>query len=169
MMPRSYMVGLDVLGFFGAPTGTASGPTAPEPDVGPLSPEQLSKLDRALTPAEQKVVDDWQASQADAALAAERAKGGPTSSTVAVTAKGATIKSNAPRAGARVTASKSVGPVVGPTAQGDGFFNRNVPWINAPFWKVMLGIVGFGAGAGLITYAVHELRPAPTYRPGVAR
>jgi len=61
-------------------------------EYGPVSPEQLAQLDRKLTPAEQKAVDDWQASQSDAALAAERKKGGPQSATVSVTPKGAVIE-----------------------------------------------------------------------------
>ncbi len=64
-------------------------------EYGPLSPEQLAQLDRKLTPTEQAAVDEWQISQSEKELAAERAKGGPISATVAVTPKGAVIKSMA--------------------------------------------------------------------------
>lgn len=40
--------------------------------IGALSPAELQALDRVLTPVEQKIVEDYQAAQADAALAAER-------------------------------------------------------------------------------------------------
>lgn len=43
-------------------------------DYGPVSPAQLATLDRALTPAEQKAVDDFQASQSTAAQKQEEAK-----------------------------------------------------------------------------------------------
>lgn len=59
---------------------------------GPISPAELSQLDRKLTPAEQKAVDDYQSKQGDADLAQERAKGGPQSATVSVTPQGAIIK-----------------------------------------------------------------------------
>lgn len=72
--------------------GTGGAPSVDLQEYGPLSPEQLSKLDRVLTAAEQKAVSDWQSQQAEAQLAAERAKGGPRSETVSVTAKGATIR-----------------------------------------------------------------------------
>lgn len=71
------MTGLDLLGV----------------EYGPVSPEQLSKLDRKLTPEEQRAVSEWQSKQSDAELAAERAKGGPQSMTVAVTPQGAVIRS----------------------------------------------------------------------------
>lgn len=62
--------------------------------VGPLSPEQLSKLDRALTPAEQRDVDRWQSQQADEMQRAEEAKGGP-KATITVTPKGAIVRAKA--------------------------------------------------------------------------
>ena len=84
MLSCDYMVGMTVLG--------ASSDEA----YGPLSPAQLADLNRALTPAEQKAVDDYQNKQAEAQLAAVRKQGGPRSSTVTVTSKGAIIKSDAP-------------------------------------------------------------------------
>ena len=88
---RKYLRELDQLAgdfdmVIGAKTAGVANPASDyDASYGPLSPEQLAKLDRALTPAEQKAVEDWQASQSDAQLAAERAKGGPQSATVSVT------------------------------------------------------------------------------------
>ncbi len=118
-------------------------------DYGPLSPEQLAKLDRALSPAEQKAVEDWQAQQSDAALAAERAKGGPQSATVSVTEKGAVIKSLA-------QPSRSVlsPPWVGP-------FGLN--WWQA----LLLGLGVVVTGTGLV-WAFSGPKPR-TLVPGRAR
>lgn len=57
---------------------------------GALTPEQLLNLDRKLTPAEQKIVDDYQEKQANAAQAAEEKKGGPKADAT-VTAHGAQV------------------------------------------------------------------------------
>ncbi len=59
-------------------------------DYGPISPAQLANLDRALTPAEQKAVDDYQSHQADAMQAAEEKKGGP-KATATITTSGGTV------------------------------------------------------------------------------
>jgi hypothetical protein len=59
--------------------------------VQPLTPEQLSNLDRVLTPEEQKIVDAWQAKQAAGMQAAEESKGGPKAA-ITVTPKGALVK-----------------------------------------------------------------------------
>lgn len=102
-------------------------------EFGPLSPDQLAKLDRALTPAEQKAVDDWQSRDADVQLSQERAKGGPRSETVTVTSKGAIIKSAAPK--------------------------NAPPWWEAqimglPLWQVLLGAAGASAmGVGIYMVA----------------
>mgnify|MGYP001569730006 CR=1 FL=1 len=61
---------------------------------GPLSPDELIQVDRPLTAAEQKFVSDWQGKEANRQLAEERAKGGPTSSTISVTPQGAIIMAN---------------------------------------------------------------------------
>jgi anti-sigma factor RsiW len=45
-----------------------------EPFYGPLSPQQLAALDRALNPAEQADVDKWQSAQATAMQVAEELK-----------------------------------------------------------------------------------------------
>ncbi len=42
-----------------------------------MTPAQLADVDRKLSPAEQKRVDDWQAGASDATQKAEEAKGGP--------------------------------------------------------------------------------------------
>ncbi len=60
--------------------------------TGPLSPAQLAELERVLTPVEQAAVSAWQSTQAEAALAAERARGGPRSEEVSVTPQGAVIR-----------------------------------------------------------------------------
>lgn len=101
---------------------------------GPLSPEDLSKLDRALTPAEQQAVDDWQASQAAAALAAERAKGGPQSATVSVTPHGTTIQAvkAAPKQNTHSTATNPVHSTHTGSVKESPF----------PWWQVGLGSVG---------------------------
>ena len=70
-----------------------SSASLPPADTSSLSPEALSNLDRALTPAEQKRVDDWQAGVSDRMQKDEEAKGGPTA-TANVTAKGATVAAN---------------------------------------------------------------------------
>lgn len=125
-MTTDYLIGLCVLG----DAGTGGAPSLPVDtsyaDYGPFTPEQLSKLDRALTPAEQRAVDKWQSAQADAQLAAERAKGGPTSEEVSVTRKGAVIRAKPE-------------PKPAPAAQ-EG----------TPAWLIALGVVGVvavGAGA----------------------
>ena len=79
---NAYVIGADVLGWGMMPVAA--------------TPEQLSKLDRALTPEEYARVSAWQSGQADAMLATERAKGGPRSETVAVTSQGAVIRAPAP-------------------------------------------------------------------------
>ena len=90
-----------------------------------MTPEQLSKLDRALTPAEYERVAKWQEGQSDNALAEVRKTPGPRAE-MEVTAKGASLK----------------------TMNADGFFSRNVPVVNLPFWQVVLG--GLGVLAVLI-------------------
>jgi hypothetical protein len=61
-----------MLGFvLNAPGGAATA-AQPVSDSSTMSPADLAQLDRALTPAEQKRVDVWQAGQADATLAQVR-------------------------------------------------------------------------------------------------
>jgi hypothetical protein len=118
---------------FAGDAGTGGAPSLPLGDYGPLSPAQLATLDRKLTPAEQKAVTDWQVSQADALLATQRKKGGPTSSTMSVTSKGAVIKSD---------------------SSGPGFFSFQVPGIDRPLWQVILGGLGVVAmGVGVYSLA----------------
>lgn len=70
-MRRSrHSFGLDVLS---GDMGTGGAPSVSE-EYGPVSPAQLAQLNRKLTAAEQKAVDDWQASQSVAMQAAEEAK-----------------------------------------------------------------------------------------------
>jgi hypothetical protein len=64
------VLGLDILG---ADPVKAPDDSSRE-EFGPLSPEQLEKLDRALTPAEYKAVYEWRASQSAAAQVKEEAK-----------------------------------------------------------------------------------------------
>jgi len=59
---------------------------------GPLSPADLEKLDRTLTPAEMTAVRDWREKEGDAALAAVETGGGPVAKTITVTAKGAVLE-----------------------------------------------------------------------------
>lgn len=115
MRHAMHMTGLTVLG------ATAPNPASDYGDgaYGPLSPDQLAQLDRKLTPSEQAAVDAWQGKTADAQLAAERAKGGPQSATVAVTPQGAVIKSLA------------------------AFSKPSAPW-----WEIALIVVGGLAVAG---------------------
>lgn len=78
---------------FAAPVATTVAPApAPAPSSANLTPAQLAALDRALTPAEQKIVDDWQEAQANAQGDAEEAKGGPKAVAVNVTPQGAVIQ-----------------------------------------------------------------------------
>ena len=103
------MTGLDLLGV----------------EYGPVSPEQLAKLDRKLTPEEQRAVSEWQSKQSDAELTAERAKGGPHSTTVSVTPQGAVIRSLAT-----------------PTVP---FYESKV--LGMPAWQLaLLGVAGIAAG-----------------------
>ena len=98
-------------------------------DQGPMSPEQLAKLDRALTPAEQAVVTAWQSREADTMLETERAKGGPQSETVSVTPQGATIRAQpSPSVFAPAPASSPT-PVPSESP-------RSFPW------KIVTGIAG---------------------------
>lgn len=123
MRLRNYLAGLTALGEFG--TGGAPSVTdyAADGSYGPLSPEDLSKLDRALTPVEQKAVDDWQNADADKQLAAVRKQGGPRSSTVSVTSKGAVVRAD---------------PTPPPAEEPSGLFG--LAW-----WQ--LGLIGIGVTA----------------------
>lgn len=55
------------------PIGTSQSAPTSTP-VAPLTPQQLLSLDRKLTPAEQKIVDDFQAGQANAMQSTEEKK-----------------------------------------------------------------------------------------------
>lgn len=137
---NAYLIGADVLGAsIASVAAKAAGKKVANSDYGdtfgPLSPEDLVKLDRKLTPEETTAALAWQAQQAEAYLAAERAKGGPQSQTVSVTEKGAVIERQpAPRLGQPRPAAVPV-----PTATG-------VKW-----WHV-LGIVAGAAALGYVTY-----------------
>jgi len=120
-----YLIGAD---FIGASAASDYGA-----DYGPLSPAQLATLDRALTPAEQKAVDDYQSSAADQTLVTERAKGGPQSVDVSVTPKGATIRAvPQPRAQPIVR--------VQPKVLQAGMAPAGLAW-----WQIALLILGGGA------------------------
>jgi hypothetical protein len=125
----SYLLGaVDILG--AAVANPASDYGA---DYGPLSPDQLAQLDRALTPAEQAAVDEAQGKAADTTLKVERAKGGPQSATVEVTPKGAVIK--------------SLGTRVVPMVRRAG-----IPW-----WQIALAAAGCAAiGVGLYKVTVKK-------------
>jgi hypothetical protein len=105
-----YLHGLDVLGASTVNPASDYGAT-----FGPLSPADLVNLNRKLTPAEQAAVDVYQSKQADAELAANG--GGKLSQAVAVTTKGAVIKS-----------------LSTPT-----FWDE---LINRPWWQLVIGGVG---------------------------
>lgn len=95
-MREAYKRGLDAFGvaapMFSIPSLRA--PVMPHTET----PEELANADRVLTPAEQKIVDDWQSKQADAMAEAEEAKGGPKAQVVEVTPQGAVISTpKAPR------------------------------------------------------------------------
>jgi hypothetical protein len=120
-------------------------PSLGMPSTASMSPEELAKLDRVLTSAEQKRVSDWQSGQADAMLVAERAKGGPQSATVSVTPQGAVIRSLA-----------------------------GVPWYQQEafagmkWWQVILAGVGVGAvGTGLIVAFSGSSGPVRRYAGAV--
>jgi hypothetical protein len=134
-------------------------------EYGPLSPEQLSKLDRVLTPAEQKSVDDWQTSQSNAAQKTEETKGGPTA-TITVTPKGAVVTSKVtkPSLFSRLAAALSSKPksdaapveqVPTPSNQGEylilgGALLGGLAGAFIPRSHMILGaLVGVGAGAGI--------------------
>ncbi len=117
------------------------------PDYGPPSPESISKLDRALTPAEQKVVENWQEFQANQQLAAVRSQGGPKSETVAVTPQGAVLRAEEPIPvyGPPLSAFRPVAPTVQKT-QG------------IPTWQIVLAGAG-GAAALVLTIALVSSGP----------
>lgn len=121
----------DLLGVACAEIEEFLGASDPGDTLGPVSPAQLAQLDRALTPAEQKAVDDYQAQQSNAAQAAEEQKGGP-KATATVTAHGASV-------------SKSpVSPAPGRAAPAPagGFLARSA-WDGGPkVWQAALGGVG---------------------------
>lgn len=118
--------------------GTGNAPSVDLAEFGPLSPEQLSKLNRPLTDAEQKAVRDWESQQTDAMLAAERAKGGPRSSTVSVTEKGAVLKADPAmkREYNRIVRTSSMAPI---SFEG-GFWSQ--PLWQGSEWKRWHGAVG---------------------------
>lgn len=121
----SYLLGLDVLGA-AAVANPASDYGA---EYGPLTPDQLADLNRALTPVEQQAVTDWQSRAADTALKVERAKGGPQSATVEVTPKGAVIKAL-------------------PVVERQVVRKAAMPW-----WQIALAVLG----AGAISVGVYKL------------
>lgn len=78
-MSRS-IVGATAVPSFNIPSlkmPSLASPSAAPASSGGMSPAQLAALDRALTPSEQKIVDDWQSGQADASEADEERSGGP--------------------------------------------------------------------------------------------
>lgn len=77
-----YRHGLDILG-------------ADPVYYGPPSPADLAQLDRKLTPAEQKAVDEYQSKQAEGYETSALASGAPAAKTVTVGPKGAVIQSQA--------------------------------------------------------------------------
>jgi hypothetical protein len=98
-------------------------------EYGPLSPDQLADLNRALTPVEQQAVTDWQSKAADTQLVQERAKGGPQSATVEVTPKGAVVRA-LPMVERRVVTKASI-----------------------PWWMIGLGALG----AAAVGYGVYRI------------
>lgn len=64
----------------------------PDTPTGPLSPEQLSQIDRALSPAEREAVRAWQEERDEAQRAVLRAAGAPQSRAISVTPQGAVIQ-----------------------------------------------------------------------------
>lgn len=78
-----------------------------DPVYGPPSPADLAQLDRKLTPAEQRAVDEYQSKQAEGYEAAALASGAPKAS-VSVTKKGAVLQGSRLPAGPEVPAWKMV-------------------------------------------------------------
>lgn len=64
----------------------------PDTPTGPLSPEQLSTLNRALSPSELEAVRAWQEERDEAQRVALRAAGAPQSRAISVTPQGAVIE-----------------------------------------------------------------------------
>jgi hypothetical protein len=101
-----------------------------------LTPEQLAKVDRPLNAAEQKAVDEWQASQAAASQRTEEEKGGPKGSII-VKSKGATLTKEPTTALVKRVPTEESGMVLG-----------------HPLWQVILAGIGVLVAAGGLFYAV---------------
>lgn len=99
-----------------------------------MSPAQLAQLDRALTPAEQAIVDAYQSNQADADLAAERAKPGVKAVTETMHLDPLTLRKPSIYATAPISVSK-----------GDD--------VSTPWWQIALGVLG----VSVIGYGVYRV------------
>ena len=130
--PRRFARGLDaLLGDMG--TGGAPSVITPGEEYGPLSPEQLSRLGRPLTAAEQKAVNDWHAENARKAAVTAKAPPARSPSQLSRPASPPLYASSA----APPVASPMLSPASALTAGASSGFLEGAAW-----WQIGLGVVG---------------------------